>query len=252
MDSTILLLIVSLVASVYCVPKYDDGSFKLSSLDYSEKADKAQNRKVGPPRMRSRSDNDLAKNTNELNDRSPDARFDYSHVADSNVYGVGSHMAGGTDLGGLLLGAVIGIGTILIIPKLLYVFSGSHFGSHLGSHLGSHGAYGRSDDQGGMVQIASRVDDALAKHGIDTTACVQRLACSYSKQSTDANTKDQTSTIQQLIEAASGSKILRGTAIEEAIEVGRSGGNCAHAYHQCSLSPDIALPMLAKLIAGAA
>jgi hypothetical protein len=37
------------------------------------------------------------------------------------------------DLGGLLLGAVIGVGSILIIPKLLYILSGTY------------GAYARSE-----------------------------------------------------------------------------------------------------------
>lgn len=36
------------------------------------------------------------------------------------------------DLGGLLLGAIIGVGSILIIPKLLYILSGTY------------GAYARS------------------------------------------------------------------------------------------------------------
>jgi len=30
------------------------------------------------------------------------------------------------DLGGLLLGAIIGVGSILIIPKLLYILSGTY------------------------------------------------------------------------------------------------------------------------------
>lgn len=47
-------------------------------------------------------------------------------------YGVSSYAPTKIDLGGLILGAVIGVGTILIIPKLLYIISGSY------------GAYARS------------------------------------------------------------------------------------------------------------
>lgn len=47
-------------------------------------------------------------------------------------YGVSTYSPAKIDLGGLILGAVIGVGTILIIPKLLYVLSGTY------------GAYARS------------------------------------------------------------------------------------------------------------
>jgi len=47
-------------------------------------------------------------------------------------YGVTPYAPAKIDLGGLLLGAIIGVGSILIIPKLLYILSGTY------------GAYARS------------------------------------------------------------------------------------------------------------
>ena len=41
-------------------------------------------------------------------------------------YGVSTYAPAKIDLGGLFLGAIIGIGSILIIPKLLYVLSGTY------------------------------------------------------------------------------------------------------------------------------
>lgn len=41
-------------------------------------------------------------------------------------YGVSPYAPAKIDLGGLLLGAIIGVGSILIIPKLLYVLSGNY------------------------------------------------------------------------------------------------------------------------------
>ncbi|KAJ8674351.1 hypothetical protein QAD02_005613 [Eretmocerus hayati] len=239
MDTMILLLIGMLVASVSCIPKYDDAGFKPSSLDYSEKSGKAQDQMAVSSHSKSRNDGDLSKNSNELNDRSQEPRFGFTNVADGTGYGVGSYAPVRPDLGGLLLGAVIGIGTILIIPKLLYVLSGSY------------GPYARSEDEGGVAQLMSRLDDALARNGIDTTACMQRLACSYAKQAAEATAKEEASSLERLVNAAASSQMLQGTAVHEALEAGRSGGNCARAYHQCSLSPDLALSMLAKLTAGA-
>jgi len=41
-------------------------------------------------------------------------------------YGVTPYAPAKIDLGGLLLGAIIGVGSILIIPKLLYILSGTY------------------------------------------------------------------------------------------------------------------------------
>lgn len=49
-------------------------------------------------------------------------------------YGVSPYAPAKIDLGGLLLGAIIGVGSILIIPKLLYVLSGT-YGTYARSKL---------------------------------------------------------------------------------------------------------------------
>ncbi|XP_058808959.1 uncharacterized protein LOC131674354 isoform X1 [Phymastichus coffea] len=167
-------------------------------------------------------------------------------------YGVASYAPARIDLGGLLLGAVIGIGTILVIPKLLYVLSGSY------------GAYARSDE-GGVAQLMSRLDDALAGHGIDTTSCTQRLLCSYAKQAAEAVGQGRAgerldssepatprpSQLDRLVDAISSNQMLNaalaGTAVQEAISAGRSGHNCQRLYRQCAFSADGALAALAKL-----
>lgn len=67
-------------------------------------------------------------------------------------YGAGyGGTAGGTpgvyaplkiDLGGVVLGALIGLGAVLVLPKLAYVFSHSYGGGH-----GSYGGGYRSEYQ---------------------------------------------------------------------------------------------------------
>lgn len=106
--------------------------------------------------------------------------------------------------------------------------------------------------------MMSRLDDILAHHGIDTTTCMQRVACSYSKQAAEAmrrsdNDVDSISTVDRFVDAVSSNPMLRsvlqGTAIQEAMQAGRKGQNCARAYHQCTFSSDTMLALLAKIAA---
>ncbi|XP_058808960.1 uncharacterized protein LOC131674354 isoform X2 [Phymastichus coffea] len=238
-----LALLVALLAvgAARAVPKYEDGGFKPSAIvDYADKAAKSQDpaTRPGPPPVDKRAEET--------------ARFGFNGVGDSGGYGVASYAPARIDLGGLLLGAVIGIGTILVIPKLLYVLSGSY------------GAYARSDE-GGVAQLMSRLDDALAGHGIDTTSCTQRLLCSYAKQAAEAVGQGRAgerldssepatprpSQLDRLVDAISSNQMLNaalaGTAVQEAISAGRSGHNCQRLYRQCAFSADGALAALAKL-----
>jgi hypothetical protein len=107
----------------------------------------------------------------------------------------------------------------------------------------------------------TRLDDALARHGIDTTSCMQRVACSYSRQAAEAmrnlgpdeDATDAVSSLDKFVDTLSSNQMLRaalqGTAIQEAMETGRSGQSCARIYQQCGLSTETVLTILARLAA---
>ncbi|XP_011504147.1 PREDICTED: uncharacterized protein LOC105367215 isoform X2 [Ceratosolen solmsi marchali] len=244
MKSVTLLSIGLLVVSVVCFPKFDDGS----SIDYTGKSSKSQDQLATPTNLKSRTDLDLFKSDNDIINRTQEPRFGFTNVADNTGYGISSYAPARIDLGGLLLGAVIGIGTILIIPKLLYVLSGTY------------GAYARSED-GGIAQVMTKLDDALARHGVDTTSCMQRIACSYSKQAAEAmhnlnldeSSNETVSGIDKFVDILSSNQMMRaalqGTAIQEAMETGRNGQSCARTYQHCGFSTDTILTILAKLAA---
>ncbi|KAL7297428.1 hypothetical protein TKK_0009806 [Trichogramma kaykai] len=248
--SGIALLLLGLISGIAAIPKYDD--FKPSSIDYNaEKSAKSQDQMAIASQSRSRNgaaDEAAPKAANEINERSSEPRFGYTNVGDSTGYGVSSYAPARIDLGGLLLGAVIGIGTILVIPKLLYVLSGSY------------GAYARSED-GGIAQIMTRLDDALAHSGVDSTTCMQRVACSYSKQAAESlaqNRSDEQgaiSTLDKIVDTLSTSPMFRtalqGTAVQEALEAGRNGQNCAKTYRQCGFSAETMIGLMAKFAAAA-
>lgn len=96
------------------------------------------------------------------------------------------------DLGGVVLGAIIGIGALLIIPKVVGSLNGQGY---------SYGGNYRSVDGGdptGLSDMLSKIDEILGKDNIDSTNCMQRAVCTYVRQSAyhhKMGTADQTDQI---------------------------------------------------------
>ncbi|XP_011636271.1 uncharacterized protein LOC105426656 [Pogonomyrmex barbatus] len=235
---------------INCSPKFDDGGFVPSSISYMEKQAKAQDQ-VAMPSSQIKQNDETSKRDSEVNDisdRGQEARFGFTNIGGTGSgYGVSPYAPAKIDLGGLLLGAIIGVGSILIIPKLLYILGGTY------------GAYARSEDNG-FTQTLTRIDDILARHGIDTTSCMQRAVCTYSQQAAsamgdeNANEKDERATsFDRMVNAITTNQVFRtamqGTAIEEAVEAGRSGRSCSRSYPHCGFSMETMLSLLANVIA---
>ncbi|KAK1117252.1 hypothetical protein K0M31_016805 [Melipona bicolor] len=250
----LVLLLLSSMAIVGGNPKFDDGGFVPSSMIYLEKNGKSQDQIAMPsePKLRSetstrRSDVD----NNDITDRNQEARFGFTNLGSTGSgYGVSTYAPAKIDLGGLFLGAIIGIGSILIIPKLLYVLSGTY------------GHYARSEESG-FTQIVTKMDDVLARHGIDTTSCMQRAVCTYSQQASSSvkeasklDDDEKVSSFDRVVDTITTNQIFRtameGTAIQEAVEAGRAGRNCSRTYPHCGFSMETMLSLLSNVIAAVA
>ncbi|XP_014598666.1 PREDICTED: uncharacterized protein LOC106784064 [Polistes canadensis] len=244
------MILVFLAVRANCVPKYDDRGFIPSSLAYMEKAGKAQDQIAMPSQAEVRTDTSTKRGEttiNDISDRNQEARFGFTNIGSSGSgYAVSPYAPAKIDLGGLLLGAIIGVGSILIIPKLLYVLSGTY------------GNYARSEENG-FAQSMTKLDDALARHGIDTTSCMQRAVCTYSQQAAAAvrvadedNEDEKISSFDRMIDAITTNQVFRtamqGTAIQEAVEAGRSGKNCSYSYPHCGFSLETMLSLLSNVI----
>ncbi|CAG9789455.1 unnamed protein product [Diatraea saccharalis] len=74
------------------------------------------------------------------------------------------------DLGGVLIGSILGFGAVIILPKIIHALS-----------YGYGGGYGRSieTDMSQLSEMLNKLDDTLNRYNIDSSACMQRLACSY-------------------------------------------------------------------------
>lgn len=105
----------------------------------------------------------------------------------SGAGGVGVYSPLKIDLGGVVLGTLVGIGALLILPKLVNAFSGSH-------------SYYRTADNDvtGVTEMLSKFDDFLGQNNIDSAACMQRAVCNYIRSSqfhSHVGTADQTETL---------------------------------------------------------
>ncbi|XP_043272766.1 uncharacterized protein [Venturia canescens] len=260
-SSKLLAFLIGTVSMgiVICVPKYDMAGFVPStSIDYIEKPSNLHRDQVAMPshsqaQLRSEANSSNARrsgnpdNRNDNPDRLQEPRFGFTNIGSTGTgYGVSNYAPAKIDLGGLILGAVIGVGTILVIPKLLYVLSGSY------------GAYARSDE-GGFANTMTKLDDALARHGIDTTSCMQRAVCTYAKkaaetmrEANDITDEEKVSSFDRMIETLTTNQVfrtaMRGTAIQEAVEAGRRGENCTRTYRHCGFSLETILSLISNLM----
>ncbi|KAH8236359.1 hypothetical protein KR026_000330 [Drosophila bipectinata] len=148
------------------------------------------------------------------------------------------------DLGGVVLGTLVGIGAIILIPKILSAFHGGY------------GGYGRSEDNDltPLSSMINKIDDVLGQNNIDSTSCMQRAVCGYVR-STEYNMKIGSSDqmdefIHMLSENSLVDYLLDGTAIKEALEHGKRSGErpCEEVYSNCPLDSKSATEIIMKLM----
>lgn len=107
------------------------------------------------------------------------------------------------DLGGVILGAIIGIGALLIVPKFLGAIHGNNGGG--GGGYGSYGSNYRSEDGSDpMTAMLAKLDEFLGKNNIDSTVCMQRAVCTYVRQSAYHQTMGTADQTDQIINALTG------------------------------------------------
>ncbi|KAG5669733.1 hypothetical protein PVAND_000027 [Polypedilum vanderplanki] len=154
-------------------------------------------------------------------------------------YGVGNYGAK-IDLGGVVLGTIIGIGALLLLPKVVGVLAGHG------------GGYYRNNDETGVTDLMNRFDDFLAQHNVDSNACMQKAVCHFVRSSDYHNSVGTADQIESMISTLSENSIveymLDGTAIKEAISNAKSptGRDCDSIYLACPLDRQSALNLMKK------
>lgn len=149
------------------------------------------------------------------------------------------------NLGGIILGTLVGVGALLLLPKLASAFHGG----------GGHGGYYRSEDSAGdFTSLMHSISNFLDENSVDSAACVKRMICS-SVRNSEYNLENQTADqIDQWIYGLTDNSFVKymvnGTQINEALDIGKrkNGQDCGEVYKECKLDKDMVLQMFKKLM----
>ncbi|XP_063628111.1 uncharacterized protein LOC134799604 isoform X2 [Cydia splendana] len=218
--------------------EYSDGGFMPSSSFRTED-------QLAEPSARV----EKSREEREQNDRDRTQRFGISTYGTTGAQGGYGGSAPGLygpvkiDLGGVLIGSILGFGAVLVLPKIMHLLS-----------YGYGGGYGRSVDteSSQLSDMLNRLDDTLARYNIDSGACTQRLACSYVQLANENMQAGNATEFDALLTNLSSNSLVRrmldGTAIFEAASAGRTHGDCQQLYPKCKLDKKTVVKVLTQLV----
>ncbi|XP_055589438.1 uncharacterized protein LOC129741714 [Uranotaenia lowii] len=174
-----------------------------------------------------------------------------------SIDGVMSSVLQGTplinvNLGALILAGVLTLGGALVgaVAKL---FRDHSFMTPLGPmgimrsdmDTGSGAASSSDEDKEKFAMLSTlleAVDKSLQKYDIDSTACTQRAICWYVKEAMNNVSAKRASRMDMVLNGLSSAdwamKFTKGTAVEDAIQVGRKNLNCGQAFPGCTVGPE--------------
>ncbi|XP_057670196.1 uncharacterized protein LOC130902244 [Diorhabda carinulata] len=147
------------------------------------------------------------------------------------------------DIGGVALGAILGLGLVLIIPKLANIVGGGYGGYR-----------NLENEMSSFTDVLARIDNSLESHNIDSTSCIQRVVCSYinsaQKNINSGNASGLEEFITSIVNNTLFSYMLDGTAIKGAVELGRRADEekCSNSFPKCPLTKDNVLKVLGSLL----
>ncbi|XP_068619359.1 uncharacterized protein [Battus philenor] len=147
------------------------------------------------------------------------------------------------DLGGVLLGSILGFGAVIILPKIIHAFS-----------YGYGGGYGRSaETELPVSDMLGKLDDVLSRYNIDSAACVQRLTCSYLQLANENMHSGNATDFDILLTSLSSNSLVRrmidGTSIFEAMSAGKSlDTDCQTLYPKCKLDKKTVIKIMTQLV----
>ncbi|XP_041969481.1 uncharacterized protein LOC121726271 [Aricia agestis] len=229
----VLVLCVGFVAASY----RSDGGF-LPSQNYNQRTED----QLAEPSAR------VDKSDERLERDNPDRkeRFGITGYGSTGSYGgtaPGVYGPVKIDLGGVLLGSILGFGAVIILPKIIHAFS---YG---------YGGYGRSADSdfSQLTDVLSRMDEALSRYNIDSTSCMQRLACAYVQLANENMVNGNATEFDAVLASVSSNTLVRrmlaGTPVYEGIAAGKSADtDCQHQYPKCKMDKKTIVKVLTQVL----
>ncbi|XP_023310503.1 uncharacterized protein LOC108907633 [Anoplophora glabripennis] len=147
------------------------------------------------------------------------------------------------DLGGVALGALIGLGAILIVPKLAHVLSG-----------GLGGYRSLENEMSSVTDILARIDNSLEQQSIDSSTCIQRIICSYVHDARKNINNGEANGVDEFIFGLTNNTLFSymtdGTGIKHAVEMGKTGTleNCSPFTAKCPITRDNVMKVISSLL----
>ncbi|KAJ8926011.1 hypothetical protein NQ315_009866 [Exocentrus adspersus] len=169
----------------------------------------------------------------------------YGGTANGNGYGTNGVMISPMkiDLGGVALGALLGLGAILIVPKLAHVLSG-----------GLAGYRSLEDEMSSVSDVLARIDNSLEQHNIDSSTCIQRVICTYVNDAGKNINNGEATALDEFIVSLTNNTIFShvadGTAVKQAVDMGKTGNleNCSPFNARCPITKDTVLKVISSLL----
>ncbi|XP_044744700.1 uncharacterized protein LOC123306663 [Coccinella septempunctata] len=159
------------------------------------------------------------------------------------------------DIGGVALGALIGLGAILILPKLAHAFGGLH-GGYRSYYLNVRNTLvlGLDDGVSSVSDMLSRLDNTLEQNNIDSSSCMQRIVCNYIHESRKNIENGEASAVDEIIGVITNnslvSQLLDGSSIKQAVDMGKSTDTdrCSSLYRKCPVDKDNIVKVITSIL----
>ncbi|GBP17931.1 hypothetical protein EVAR_7924_1 [Eumeta japonica] len=174
-------------------------------------------------------------------------RFGISSYGTTGPYGSSAPGVYGPvkiDLGGVLLGSIIGFGAVIVLPKIIHALAYSY-----------GGGYGRSEDSEllQLTDMLNKMDETLGRYNVDSRACVQRLACSYVRLANENVISGNATEFDTMLAAFSSNSLIRrmldGTAMMSAIDEGKSSkADCELLHPKCKLDKKTVVKIITQML----
>ncbi|XP_048486012.1 uncharacterized protein LOC105381883 [Plutella xylostella] len=149
------------------------------------------------------------------------------------------------DLGGVLLGSILGFGAVLVLPKIIHALSYGY----------GPGGYARSAESNVLEvsDMLNKLDETLSRYNIDSAACMQRLTCSYVQLANENVVAGNATDFDALLSTMASNSLVRrmldGTSILDAVSAGKSTkADCQQLYPKCKMDKKTVVKMLTQLV----
>nr|CAH7714600.1 unnamed protein product [Callosobruchus chinensis] len=113
---------------------------------------------------------------------------------------------------------------------------------------------GLEGDMSSVTNVLARIDNSLEQQNIDSSTCMQRVICSYVQDAEKNKKSGEMGSIDELVLTLTNntllSYVLDGTAVKQAVDLGRSGDpdKCSSLLPKCAITRENILQIISNIL----